>query len=69
MKLKVGSIVKCVSHAYDDDNECLTAGRKYEVVSVDKQEAFEIEFNNGEIGYCLTNECAHGEWELVEDSE
>ena len=69
MKLKVGSVVKCVSHTYDDDSEYLTAGRNYEVKDVDYLGGFEIEFNNGEIGYCLTSECAHGEWELVEDVE
>lgn len=69
MELKVGSVVKCVSHTYDDDNEYLTVGRKYEVMDVDYLGGFEIEFNNGEIEYCLTQECAHGEWELVGDFE
>ena len=67
MKLKVGSVVKCVSHTYDYNTEYLTVGRNYEVRDVDYRGGFEIEFNNGEIGYCLTQECAHGEWELVED--
>lgn len=69
MELKVGSVVKCVSHTYDDDNEYLTVGRKYDVVSTDEPGGFEIKFNNGVLGYCLTQECAHGEWELVEDLE
>ena len=69
MVLKVGSFVKCVSHTYHEDSEYLTVGRKYEVNDVDCLGGFEIEFNNGEVGHCLTNECAHGEWELVEDSE
>ena len=69
MELKVGSFVKCVSHTYDEDSEYLTVGRKYEVNDVDYLGGFEIEFNNGEVGYCLTSNCAHGEWELMEDSE
>ena len=69
MILKVGSFVKCLSHTYDDDNEYLTVCRNYEVKDVDYLGGFEIEFNNGETGYCLTSECAHGEWELVEDAE
>ena len=69
MRLKVGSVVKCVSHTYGYDTEYLTVGRNYEVRGVNDFGGFEIEFNNGEIGYCLTSECAHGEWELVEDVE
>ena len=69
MRLKVGSVVKCVSHTYGYDTEYLTVGRNYEVKDVDYLGGFEIEFNNGETGYCLTSECAHGEWELVEDVE
>ena len=69
MRLKVGSVVKCVSHTYDDDNECLTVGRNYEVKDVDYLGGFEIESNNGEVCYCLTSDCAHGEWELVGESE
>ena len=69
MRLKVGSVVKCVSHTYGYDTEYLSVGRNYEVKDVDYRGGFEIEFNNGETGYCLTSECAHGEWELVEDVE
>ena len=69
MRLKVGSVVRCVSHTYEGDSEYLTVGRNYEVKDVDYLGGFEIEFNNGEIGYCLTSECAHGEWELVEGVE
>ena len=69
MELKAGSAVKCLSHTYDDDIEFLTVGRTYDVKDVDDLGGFEIELNNGEIGYCLTHECAHGEWELVEDVE
>ena len=69
MRLKVGSVVKCVSHTYDDDNEYLTVGRNYEVKDVDYLGGFEIESNNGEVCYFLTSDCAHGEWELVVESE
>ena len=69
MELKVGSVVKCISHPYGDDNKYLTIGRNYDVISVDNPSGFKIKFNNGVIGYCLTHECAHGEWELVEDVE
>lgn len=69
MILKVGSVVKCVSHTYEEDSECLTVGRNYEVKDVDYLGGFEIESNSGEVCYCLTSDCAHGEWELVEESE
>ena len=69
MELKVGSVVKCISHSYGDDNKYLTIGRNYDVVSVYGLRGFEIEFNDGQLGYCLTSECAHGEWELAEDAE
>ena len=53
MRLKAGSVIKCLSHTYDDDNEYLTVGRNYEVKDVDYLGGFEIELNNGKAGIAL----------------
>lgn len=66
---------KLYAIAAESCREYLTAGKEYEIQSIQKSKvrkfkrAFEIINDNREISYCLERECAHlrfGDWKIVE---